>query len=87
MGLLRDASGRIRWISLLAALGLVAGLSAAWWYARPPHRAPLPSMPRAAMPDDVIHKALAQGGVVRALLDSVRAGRIRSARRIRRRPD
>ena len=62
MSLFHDASGRIRWISILAALGLVAGLSAAWWYTRPPRRTPLPSASRTTMPDDEIHTGLARAG-------------------------
>ena len=60
MSLLHDPSGRIRWIAILAAAGLIAGLSAAWWYSRPPRPSQLASAPNAGLnpPDDVIHQAL-----------------------------
>lgn len=63
MSLLRDPSGRIRWIAIVAVAGLVAGLSAAWWYARPPRPRPAPSAPdkgasQPEMPDDAIHRGL-----------------------------
>jgi hypothetical protein len=60
---LSGTRGRIPWIALLAVVGLVAGLSAAWWYSRPPK--PVPSPPAAsgpdtglAMPNDAIHRGL-----------------------------
>jgi hypothetical protein len=60
MSLLHDPSGRIRWIAILAVAGLIAGLSAAWWYSRPPRPAPLASTPDAGtgLPDDAIHRGL-----------------------------
>jgi hypothetical protein len=59
MSLLHDASGRIRWIAIVAVAGLIAGLSAAWWYSRP-QPAPVASTPEAGagMPDDAIHRGL-----------------------------
>jgi len=156
MSLLRDPSGRPRWFAILAALGLVAGLTAAWWFARAPRPAPRTAPGTAnmqdsglAMPDDAIHRRFRRGGVdstaiktrwvddlpgvdvaaldparrevfvrfanaerctcgcgytlaacrvydstcevsgprVQSLLDSVRAGRIRSAAGLRPRPD
>ena len=63
MSLLHDPSGRIRWFTIFAVAGLIAGLTAAWWYARPPR--PAPRSPAAgvpdtlpAMPDDAIHRGL-----------------------------
>jgi hypothetical protein len=60
MSLLQDPSGRIRWIAIVAVAGLIAGLSAAWWYCRPPRPAPLASTPDAGtgVPDDAIHRGL-----------------------------
>ena len=60
MSLLHDPSGRIRWIAILAVAGLIAGLSAAWWYSRPPRPAPLANTPDGNLspPDDAIHRAL-----------------------------
>jgi hypothetical protein len=60
MNLLRDPSGRIRWIAILAVAGLIAGLSAAWWYSRPPGPKPIASTPDAGpgLPDDAIHRGL-----------------------------
>ena len=62
MSLVHDPSGRIRWIAILAVAGLIAGLSAAWWYSRPPRPAPLASTPGddPSPPDDAIHRALHQ---------------------------
>jgi len=61
MTLLRDPSGRIRWIAIVAVAGLAAGLSAAWWYSRPPlpQKAASASDPGPRMPDDEVHRALA----------------------------
>ncbi len=63
MSLLHDPSGRIRWFAILAATGLIAGLTAAWWFARPPRPVPQPpphatSVPDTGltMPDDAIHR-------------------------------
>ena len=61
MSLLHDPSGRIRWFAIFGVAGLIAGLVAAWWYARPPRPAPRPraaSVPDSglAMPDDAIHR-------------------------------
>jgi len=60
MRLLQDPSGRIRWIAIVAVAGLIAGLSAAWWYSRPPRPAPLAGTPDAGtgLPDDAIHRGL-----------------------------
>jgi hypothetical protein len=60
MSLLHDPSGRFRWIAIAAVAGLIAGLSAAWWYSRPPRPAPIASTPDAGagMPDDPIHRGL-----------------------------
>ena len=60
MSLLHDPSGRIRWIAIVAVAGLIAGLSAAWWYSRPPQPAPLAGTPDAGagLPDDAIHRGL-----------------------------
>src|SRR5213594_1876317 len=68
MSLLRDPSGRIRWFAILAVAGLIAGLGAAWWFARPPRLAPPPQAVNApdtglAMPDDAIHRGFRRGAV------------------------
>jgi hypothetical protein len=149
-----ETRGRAPWIAILATAALAVGLSAAWWYSRPPGP---PSPPTAsslpdsgpAMPDDTIHRGLRRavddstaiktrwvdevpgfdvstldparreifvrfanaerctcgcgytlaacrvydstcevsGPRVQSLLDSVRAGRIKSASGLRQRPD
>jgi hypothetical protein len=60
MGLLRDSKGRIRWIAILAVVALAAGLSAAWWSARPPRAKPVAAAAddRNLPPDDEIHRRL-----------------------------
>lgn len=60
MSPLHDQHGRASWIAILAVAGLIAGLSAAWWYSRPPRPAPLASTPdaRPVLPDDAIHRGL-----------------------------
>ena len=63
MRFLHDSGGRVRWIAIVAIAGLIAGLGAAWWYARPPRPRPVASAPHAGtslpdMPDDAIHRGL-----------------------------
>jgi len=55
--------GRIPWIAMVAVLGLLAGLSAAWWYSRPARPKPVTSAPddRTIPPDDAIHRRFHPG--------------------------
>jgi hypothetical protein len=58
MSLTHDSSGRVRWIAIVAVVALAAGLSAAFWFARPPQPPAPPPDASLEPPVDAIHQAL-----------------------------